>query len=313
MHGRPLVPVRGVVAVACLLSALLAGCASAEKQSVGQAEVDGDAVRLPAILYLNITAGNQTHRFSLESDDDTGAAAANMTGNASLPTGVAPFNLAFELGVVQVAPESALQWSFDFGHPAGDNATQGATANATVGNNGTALPATFEHSYTANGSYNVTFTVRMGNLTPQMLQATIQVGAGDEFTPATLQELPFLAEGTILVGTQGESNCALIGTVDVAEHFWNLSAVLSVEGIVAHLELGTTNVNSDLFLFAPDGKQIGSGTDINVPGIGSPGEDIAVVGPLPPGIYMFRITACTGVAADYTVTATATVLATVPA
>jgi hypothetical protein len=44
--------------------------------------------------------------------------------------------------------------------------------------NGTVLPTALNHTYTAVGDYNVTFILRVGNLTPQALQATIHLGAG---------------------------------------------------------------------------------------------------------------------------------------
>ncbi|HJQ93703.1 MAG TPA: hypothetical protein VJ874_05395 [Candidatus Thermoplasmatota archaeon] len=186
---------RALLATALLLTALLAGCSSGDKDGDGpQPSHDDLAATATPVLHLNITADDETHRFTsapaaghaghgnATSTSASGtttvsgnaSASGNATGNTTGgPAGLAPLDVTFELGASKLPAGSAVRWSFDFGRTAGN-----ATGNATAAENGTTLPATLEHAYTSAGDYNVTFILRVGNLTPQALQATIHIENG---------------------------------------------------------------------------------------------------------------------------------------
>lgn len=184
-----------------LLFALLAGCAGGAEDDHddehGDNHDDGNDLGVPAmpVLFLNITAANETFRFSSGSQggagvtgnvsttgsatgtgaNATGNATGNASANATAPGGLAPLNVTFTLGASHLPAGASANWTFDFGRGSAANATNGTDA---AGANGTTLPATFEHTYTAAGTYNVTFILQAGNLTPQALQATIHIANG---------------------------------------------------------------------------------------------------------------------------------------
>jgi hypothetical protein len=204
--------VRTTLAASLLLLSLLAGC-SGDKGGDGEGgsptgtgtptQGSGtDATATKPVLYLNITAGNGTHRFSSAAGGSasqptaasgTGTASSsasgttttpppanatgNATGNTTAPSGPAPLNVTFELGAARLPAGVTARWTFDLGRAAG-NGTGNATGNETVPRNGTSLPATLTHTYTAVGDYNVTFILRAGDLAPQTLQATLHIGNG---------------------------------------------------------------------------------------------------------------------------------------
>jgi hypothetical protein len=210
--------VRTTLAAALLLLSLLAGCSGGKDDGGNEEGTPGPTgtttptqgtgtagATTPPVLYLNITAGNATHRFtsasaggssppgsssasaSSSASGTTTSAPANGTGNASGnatgPAGAAPLNVTFELGAARLPAGASARWTLDLGRAAGNatgNGTGNATGNETAARNGTALPATVTHTYTAAGAYNVTFILRAGSLAPQALQATLHInGTGN--------------------------------------------------------------------------------------------------------------------------------------
>jgi hypothetical protein len=337
--------VRVPVVAAVLLTALLAGCSGAkdaETDATGSDDApshDDLAVAAgdPVVLTLNVTIGNQTYRFTGEdlassrpgSSSSSGTVtvsssnsttssgpAGNKTapaGNATdTPSGPAPLNVTFELGARQLTYKSGLRWTLDAKTAAVPGAAGNATGNASAASTktGMILPAKVDSTYNMTGTYRIAYTLRLANKTVDTLELNLIVSNGTA-TVQTPQDIPFSVEGTITVGTQGAS-CGVQGTVDLAEHAWDLTAVSSITTIVVHMDLGTTNVDSDIVLLDPAGAEIGGSADFNAApppaGSGSPTEDFTVEGPLDSGIYTFRVVGCTGVEMEYTITATASVL-----
>lgn len=173
--------VKVYVATALLLSALVSGCTSSSKEGVDGSTTDDlglDAA--PPVLYLNLTIGNDTHRFSTlkaGGDNATGngttsatatvsSSNATATGNATAgnstaggnatggdsgngePGGEAPLNVSATLGASGLAGRS-VSWTLDFG----DAAKAGnATGHATSGGNSTAGNSTAGNGTSAKAS-----------------------------------------------------------------------------------------------------------------------------------------------------------------
>lgn len=334
---------RVFVAAALLVTTILAGCSGADKDADAADALDPShedlAVAPSVVLLLNVTVGNETFRFTsgnlslppgsagngtttVASGNSTTAAAGNATagsGNATadpgMPSGPAPLNVTFELGAQQLTNKSGLRWSLAARNlaAAASNATGNATGNSSAAEGtatGMTLPATVDRTYNESGAYEVTYSLQRGNKTLATLDVTVTVANGTATVQAPV-DIPFTVEGTITLGTQGNNGCGATGSIDIGEHEWDLTAVSSITKIVVHMDLGSTNVDSDIYLLDPAGVEIGGSEDFNQPGVGSgsPTEDFEVEGPLPPGLYSFLVTGCVGIEAEYTITATASALA----
>ncbi|MHB1262091.1 MAG: hypothetical protein ACYC2H_10290 [Thermoplasmatota archaeon] len=155
------------IALALMVSALFAGCTS----SAGDADEpahDDLALAAAPVLYLNLTIGNETHRFTTAtaaagstSGSHSSSHGGNATGtsasgtpaksnsttvgnatasNATAPGGLAPLNVTATLGAKGLPTGKAVSWTLDFGEAAAKagNATAGnatgASGNATKGN-----------------------------------------------------------------------------------------------------------------------------------------------------------------------------------
>ncbi|MFA5945248.1 MAG: hypothetical protein WC876_12390, partial [Candidatus Thermoplasmatota archaeon] len=132
---------RVFVAAVLLLTSLLAGCADDKDPSTdapagsASSASSSAAPAVVPVLYLNITIGNGTHRFSsapsggVPSANSTSAgnATTNATGNATLPSGAAPLNVTFDLGASRISAGAIVLWSFDFGRAGSSNGTANAT------------------------------------------------------------------------------------------------------------------------------------------------------------------------------------------
>jgi hypothetical protein len=288
---------RAFAVPALLLFALLAGCAGGSDEDQDDHNGhddhdDGHDLAIPAtpVLFLNITAGNATFRFSSAPPDEVGvtgnvsttgnatATSANATGNASgnatgsgsnstSPGGLAPLNVTFTLGASHLPAGTAANWTFDFGRASAANATNGTEATAA---NGTTLPATLDHSYTAAGTYNVTFILRAGNLTPQALQATIHIANGtgnvsvgkplpDQLHFEFGESLGCASDANALTGGSVPPNCVSFHGgpdatgidghwLELDERYWGLAFVATADV--------PDGEDSDCFLLAPDATTI---------------------------------------------------------
>jgi len=123
--------------------------------------------------------------------------------------GTAPLDVSFALAASRV-PAGALQWALDFG-----TANMTAPASETSSANGTTLPATVDHTYIAEGTFNVTFTLKAGNASTQRVDATLRIAAGN----ATVETRPVV----LLFQTQFSGSLPLDGAT-VASHVFAVPA-----------------------------------------------------------------------------------------
>jgi hypothetical protein len=220
--------------------AALSGCAD-KKASAAAADDHGDEANA-AVLFLNLTIGNQTFAFSSSSltGNATGhathgatgsatttntTASANTTagnktaaGNATVPSGPsgpAPLNVSVTLGARNLPEgDDAVSWRLAFDDagkvaaPAGNATGNGTGAKASGPANGTTLPATVQHTYESAGLHNLTFTLLAGNTTLGTLRAAVNVtaaqGNATAFGPVPD---PIVIEGSAIgFGGEGSSD-----------------------------------------------------------------------------------------------------------
>lgn len=200
--------VKVFVAAALLLSAFVSGCTSS---SDGGLDLEEDDLSLEAapVLYLNVTVGNETHRFSTapatpvagatggnsstttvtSSNSSTATASGNPTqGNASKGNstvgastgelgGAAPLNVSVTLGASGLPAGTSVNWTLDFGDSAAKagNATGNATGgNATAGNRTSAKAAGPANGTKVPATVDHTYS-EAGNYTVSL---SFQVGNG---------------------------------------------------------------------------------------------------------------------------------------
>jgi hypothetical protein len=159
----PFVKISAVAAL--LFASLLAGCTSSTSGADPEGTEANDDLALTAapVLYLNVTIGNETYRFTsadaaggrgpgdatsngtttVSSGNGTstkGNATGNGAGNATsgkaanttTPGGDAPLEVSVSLEATQLPANQSLSWSIDFGD-LGTNASAGnATGNSTT-------------------------------------------------------------------------------------------------------------------------------------------------------------------------------------
>ncbi|MHB1260405.1 MAG: hypothetical protein ACYC2H_01680 [Thermoplasmatota archaeon] len=185
-----------------MVGIVLSGCSAdpeAEAPSAtttsSQATRDGIPAKVePPILFLNITLGNVTVAFGSD-------LAANATSGPV--NGTAPLEVSFALAASRI-PAGPLEWTLDLG------AANGTTpANETAPRNGTTLPATVDHTYVAEGTFNITFTLKAGNASVQRVDAILRIAAGN----ATVATRPVV----VLFQTQFSGSLPLDGAT-VANH-----------------------------------------------------------------------------------------------
>lgn len=226
--------VRAFVASALLLTALLAGCSADKDKDDGAATTDPphDDLATPApspVLYLNVTIGNQTFRFSSDdlatrpapssatngsvtissSNTTSPGPTGNATGNATsgsnataAPSGPAPLEVAFELGARRLTNTTGLRWTLgdaersgNPGNASGNGTAQGnVTGNASASDPGAAtgqnLPATVNRTYNTTGTYQVTYVLRAGNDVVDHLNVTIIVSGNGTGNVSAGRPLP---------------------------------------------------------------------------------------------------------------------------
>ena len=162
--------VKVFAAAALLVSALVSGCTSSSDGGLDEADLDNLSLESAPVLYLNLTIGNETHRFStapaatgtatggnsstttVTSGNSTAAGnatqgnatAGNATGNATAVAGSGelggpvPLNVSATLGASGLPSGQLVSWTLDFGDADAQagNATagNGTAGNATAGN-----------------------------------------------------------------------------------------------------------------------------------------------------------------------------------
>ncbi len=190
-----------------LVGVMLAGCsADPEGGALGTASSStspsasgnrtSTTATVPVVLFLNVTLGNSTVTFS---------SADEVSGNATQVVGTGPVNATFELGASGL-PSGNTSWTLSFG---GD----GNASNAP--SNGTALPATIEHAYAGNGTFNATFSVQPATGAAKRLDATVIIHSGN----ATVELRPTV----ILFQTQFSGSLPADGAV-TADHPFEVPA-----------------------------------------------------------------------------------------
>lgn len=136
----------------------------------------------------------------------------------------------------------------------------------------------------------------------------------DEADPVS-QDVQFADSGMLLVGNDSLGNtdtgCGNLDEegVDTVTHTWTLPAEVNGTAVrVAGLEVTLTLVDptltdADLFVYDPDGNELGRSTEFNVQTGAS--ESVTVSGTHAPGDYEIVVKGCTG-SGSYDVSASAT-------
>jgi hypothetical protein len=204
-----------VLVAAVLTLSLLAGCTASTKDGLTTTDPEHEDLALAAAaaaptLYLNLTVGNTTHRFTsagAHADHSTtkssgtttvasgnssssttktnGTAKANATanpagGNASAGLGGdAPLNVSATLGAKGL-PATKTSWAIDFGAtaaPAAGNASgANATAKPAAPAKGSGFPAQASFVYATAGTYDLKASLLQGNTTLASLHVALVVG-----------------------------------------------------------------------------------------------------------------------------------------
>jgi hypothetical protein len=357
------------LALLAALSLALAGCTAGSDDptdSLGDL-ASGDR----PTLYLNVTAGDQTYRFTSDSlggggdGDDSGGGSANATltessgtvtaqGNASagngtaggngtasngtvsgnaggtggdgtgsggfppgIPSGDAPLNVTVQIGASGLPDDvdlSALNWTVRWGDAAstsGGNASAQASGNGTAAvqqaqESGSSLPATLRHTYTTPGQHRMSFGLAAAKQSLGTVGTLVAVGEGvPQFAPGTLLgQVPFNATGD-LPAANPVTDCDPEG----GESFpWTFADQLNgtpaeVSELNLSLASSGTVYDVDLFLFAPNGTEIGSAE-------GSGADKVLeLAGPFAPGEYVVRVVACVSGGGEFVLEGAATYVA----
>jgi hypothetical protein len=181
--------VKASLAAALLLTALLAGCSKG-----GDSDGSAADAAAPLVLFLNVTAGNQTYRATggaAPAHSGSGSASAsasasatvtstgsgssshgahgaagnatkgngNVTGNAT-PVGPAPFNVTVTVGASGLPAGKAFTWAVDFGDSG--NATGNKTSHSASPTASTSASATGSASGSkTNGTSGATASAKL--------------------------------------------------------------------------------------------------------------------------------------------------------
>lgn len=311
------------LALAMLLLTALSGCSGTKDDGKAalQPSTSTPAAPVAPVLYLNVTVGNHTFPFTTaampqapsttghagnatsSSASATSHAMGNMTMDAGAPSGHAPLNVTFAVGAAHLPAGQAVRWSLDFGESAG-NASKAATAGA----NGTRLPGTADHTFTAPGLHNVTFSLRIGNGTAQTLTAGITVlnATVAGVKPGTVVGKVVLDQsGTMTAAVQGVDCSSSEGVSPSASFPWEFPAkdangtAVAVKSVAIELDQGSTNFDSSLHFIGPDGKEIQS-ADASSLGSGTT-ETLKADGPFPAGTYTVSVVGCVVANGSFTI------------
>ena len=321
-----------LLAAALLLTSILAGCSSG-----GEDGLAADVSLAAPVLFLNVTVGDQTHRYtsapaaagtpsasasatvtvsSTASATGSGNATAGNGTKASAASGEAPLNVSVTLGASGLP--AAFTWALDFGDAAagsaGGNATGNATSNGTKGSG--PLPATVAHTYTEAGNHTLRFTLTPANGTSIDVRATVQVAAGNATGNGTGAALPpgsdlgtstLDQEGELLLGTyqpEGAEPVCGGGVEGTATFDWAINAT-GPDGVTP------AAVASFLVTLTPDDPSGAQDADLFLLGpdgaeVGSgtgltATESIAVSKGYPAGTYQIVVLGCTSIDLPFTV------------
>jgi hypothetical protein len=354
------------MAILAALSLALAGCTAGSDDPTDVLEVGGDSDT--PTLYLNVTAGNQTYRFT--SDDlgapggDGGGGSANATltqssgtvtaqGNASagngtaggngtasngtvsgnaegggngtgssgfprgIPSGDAPLTVTVQVGASGLPDEadlSALNWTVEWGDAAstsGGNASAQASGNGTAARqqaqqSGSSLPASLSHTYTAAGQHRMVFGLAAAGESLGAVGTLVAVGDGPPmFTPGTLLgSVPFNATGD-LPAANPLTDCDPEGGEMVPWTFLDQLNGTPAEVSELNLSLQSSGMvyDVDLYLFAPNGTEIGSDD-------GSGADKVLeLAGPFAPGDYVVHVVGCISGGGEFVLEGAATYVA----
>lgn len=354
------------LAVLAALSVALAGCTAGSDDPTDAIELGGDSDT--PTLYLNVTAGNQTYRFTSDDlggpgGDGPGGGSANATfstssgsvtaqGNASagngtaggngtasngtvsgnagggdgtgasafppgIPSGDAPLDVTVQIGASGLPDDvdlSALNWTLKWGDAAstsGGNSSAQASANGTAAmrqaqESGSSLPASLRHTYTTAGQHRMSFGLSAARESLGSVGTLVAVGEGvPMIEPGTvLGSVPFNATGD-LPAANPLTDCDPEG----GETFpWTFADQLNgtpAEVSELNLSLDSSGMvyDVDLFLFAPNGTEIGSAD-------GSGADKLLeLTGPFVPGDYVVRVVGCVSGGGEFILEGAATYVA----
>jgi hypothetical protein len=193
--------VKVVLVAALLLASVLSGCSG----KGSDAKDDHGSTAAAPVLYLNVTAGNQTYRYTSAmagsgttsgsvslgasatgsatgstsgsaSHSHSGSAGASLNatkgkGNATV-SGPAPLNVTVTLGATGLAAGKAFNWTLDFGDGKASSANPSVSASLSASGSSSAS-STGSVSATASGhaSHNAT---KPGTETGSKLPATVK-------------------------------------------------------------------------------------------------------------------------------------------
>lgn len=312
---------RAWAAAPLALAVLLAGCTSGDGgadvlQEAKDAIASGDLV-----LYLNVTAGNETYRYS----------SANLTeaGPPQPPQDV-PRNVTVTLEATGLPESEDVAWSLDWDDKAATNGTAGgpspggnASADADEGREGRAaslrpgsiqgfgsdLPATFSHEFASDGPHEVTFALAIVEEQVQAVQAALQVGAGGSMPaiePGTvLGSQPFNATGELPFGVPTGGSCSPEGS---EEFPWSFNATYAdypaeVQQVLLQLDAAATGARSSIAFVDANGTVLAEEQ-------GNGGEaTLNATGPFQAGDYVVRVTGCSVAEGGFRVDGEATYVA----
>lgn len=333
---------RTTLAASLLLLSLLAGCSGDKDGDGGPTHDDLSVPGSTTVLYLNMTVGNETFRFSstdapanathhastgtttvASAPSTTGNSTAakgnatkgNATGNLTQPGGNLPLNVSLTLGAKGLPAGKAITWTVGFGDGrAGPGNATGSSGNKTAGNssatpdaNGTKLPAMANHTYTAPGTHAIVFVVRQGSTALATLRTGIIVsnGTGTPSGPVpgtSLGQATIHEDGVILFGGT-EADCDQIGSVDI---LWSINATVDGAPVsVSHLLVHLTGSLTAADLDVVVLTPDGDSLGNTDGDAGDSDETVDAAGPFPPGDYTVHIAACAALNGSYTVEGTA--------
>jgi PKD repeat protein len=196
---------------------------------------------------------------------------ANMTTNATNGTSGAP-TIVVKISVndteVPLANES-------YAVPAGENVTFDASGSTgenltfmwDFGDKNVSEEAAPVHSFGAAGNYTVQLMVHSGG---QMAEADFPMVVASSGPPAgtILKTEKFHFTGTLAPFVQTNGPCGSTEGSDKKTYALTFPAQIDgvgaqVSKITVDMSVGTTNADSDVFIYNPAGKEIGKGTKFN--------------------------------------------------